>query len=46
MSAVPLLERNRTEVAYPRDSTIAELFAKQAARTPDATADCCGRPLH
>lgn len=38
MSAVPLLERNRTEVAYPRDSTIAELFSRQAARTPDATA--------
>jgi amino acid adenylation domain-containing protein len=38
MSRVPLLEQNRTEVDYPRHSTIAELFAKQAARTPDANA--------
>ena len=42
MSAVPLLERNRTEVAYPRDSTIAALFSMQAARTPDATAVAAG----
>jgi len=33
-----LLEWNRTEADYPRSSTIAELFAAQAARTPDAVA--------
>jgi amino acid adenylation domain-containing protein len=42
MSAVPLLDRNRAEVAYPRDSTIADLFSRQAARTPDATAVAAG----
>jgi len=42
MSRVPLLEQNRTEVDYPRHSTIAELFAQQAARTPDATALASG----
>ncbi len=42
MSAVPLLERNRTEVVYPRNSTIAELFATQAVRTPDAPAIAAG----
>jgi amino acid adenylation domain-containing protein len=31
---VQLLEWNRTEVDYPRDSTIAEEFAQQVARTP------------
>src|SRR5208337_5095312 len=34
----PLLEWNRTEADYPRSSTIADLFAAQAARTPDAAA--------
>jgi amino acid adenylation domain-containing protein len=33
-----LLEWNRTEADYPRSSTIADLFATQAARTPDAVA--------
>jgi amino acid adenylation domain-containing protein len=32
------LEWNRTEIDYPRDSTIAELFKQQAAITPDALA--------
>ena len=34
------LSWNRTEVDYPRDSTIAELFAQQAARTPDCDCRC------
>jgi amino acid adenylation domain-containing protein len=38
MLPVQLLEWNRTEVDYPRLSTIAELFFEQAARTPDAIA--------
>jgi amino acid adenylation domain-containing protein len=38
MLPVPLLEWNRTEVEYPRQSTIAQLFARQAAKTPDAIA--------
>jgi amino acid adenylation domain-containing protein len=38
MLPVQLLEWNRTEVDYPRDSTIAELFLKQVAKTPDAVA--------
>ena len=42
MSLVPLLERNRTAVDYPGHSTIAELFAQQAARTPDAIALAAG----
>ena len=34
-----MLERwNATEVEYPRDATLHDLFARQAARTPDATA--------
>ena len=33
-----LPELNRTEFDYPRDSTIAEVFRKQAAITPDAIA--------
>jgi arthrofactin-type cyclic lipopeptide synthetase A len=38
MLPVQLLEWNRTEADYPRESTIAELFAEQAARTPDTVA--------
>jgi amino acid adenylation domain-containing protein len=38
MLPVQLLDWNRTEVDYPRDSTIAELFERQAARTPDSIA--------
>lgn len=38
MLPAQLLEWNRTEADYPRSSTIAELFAAQAARTPDAVA--------
>ena len=38
MLPVPLLEWNRTEIDYPRDSTIAQLFEQQAAATPDAIA--------
>ena len=44
MSLVQLLEWNRTEADYPRDCTIAELFAQQAARTPDAIAAGRRRP--
>jgi len=42
MSAAPLLELNRTEADYPQDATIADLFAQQAARTPDAIAVAAG----
>ena len=35
MLPVQLLEWNRTETDYPRDSTIAELFRQQAALTPE-----------
>ncbi|MGA7856994.1 MAG: AMP-binding protein, partial [Terracidiphilus sp.] len=42
MSAVPMLELNPTRVDYPRESTIAELFAEQAARTPDSIAIASG----
>jgi len=38
MLPAQLLEWNRTEADYPRSSTIADLFAAQAARTPDAVA--------
>lgn len=38
MSPAPLLEWNRTEADYPRESTIADIFREQAARTPDAIA--------
>jgi len=38
MLPAQLLEWNRTEADYPRSSTIADLFAEQAARTPDAVA--------
>jgi amino acid adenylation domain-containing protein len=37
-----LLDWNRTEADYPRSSTIADLFAQQAARTPDAVAVVAG----
>ena len=37
-----LLEWNQTEVDYPRSSTIAELFALQAARTPGQIALVAG----
>ncbi|HEX3891037.1 MAG TPA: non-ribosomal peptide synthetase [Terracidiphilus sp.] len=42
MSVAPLLELNRTETDYPRDATIAGLFAQQAACTPDAIAVVAG----
>lgn len=38
MLAVQMLEWNRTEVDYPRDSTIAEQFEQQVAKSPDAIA--------
>jgi len=38
MLPAKLLEWNRTEADYPRSSTIADLFAAQASRTPDAVA--------
>ena len=38
MLPAQLLEWNRTEAEYPRESTIAELFAQQAARTPEKAA--------
>ena len=38
MLPVQLLEWNRTEVDYPRESAIAELFSQQVARTPNAPA--------
>jgi amino acid adenylation domain-containing protein len=38
MLPAQLLEWNRTEADYPRSSTIADLFAAQAARTPNAVA--------
>jgi amino acid adenylation domain-containing protein len=38
MLPVQWLEWNRTEVDYPRNGTIAEVFKKQAALTPDAIA--------
>ena len=38
MLPAQLLEWNRTEADYPRSSTIADLFAAQAARTPDTVA--------
>jgi amino acid adenylation domain-containing protein len=37
-----LLEWNRTEADYPRNSTIAELFSRQAADTPEAIAVIAG----
>jgi amino acid adenylation domain-containing protein len=38
MLPVQLLECNRTEVDYPRDSTIADQFKQQVAKTPEAIA--------
>ena len=38
MLPAELLEWNRTETDYPRSSTIAELFERQVARTPELTA--------
>jgi len=41
-----LVEWNRTEQAYPMDRCVHELFAEQAARTPEAVAVvCAGAPL-
>jgi amino acid adenylation domain-containing protein len=42
MLPAELLEWNRTEVDYPRNSTIADLFMEQAALTPDAIAVAAG----
>jgi amino acid adenylation domain-containing protein len=36
-----LVEWNRTDVEYPRDATIHELFEAQAQRTPEAVALTC-----
>lgn len=38
-----LVEWNRTETDFPRDKCVHELFAAQAAATPDATAMVCGK---
>ena len=38
MLPVQMLEWNRTEVDYPRDSTIADLFIAAGCATPDAIA--------
>ena len=35
MLPAQLLEWNRTEAEYPRDSTVAELLCAQVARTPE-----------
>lgn len=37
-----LVEWNRTELAYPKDRCVHELFAEQASRTPGAVAVVCG----
>ncbi len=37
-----LVEWNRTEKPYPRDKTLIQMFAEQAARTPTAEALVCG----
>ena len=38
MLRAEITDYNATEMAYPRESTIAQLFEQQAARTPDAVA--------
>ena len=38
-----LVNWNRTEIDFPRDKCVHELFAAQAADTPDATAVVCGK---
>ncbi len=38
MLPVQLLEWNCTQIDHPRDSTIAELFKQQVAKTPDVLA--------
>jgi amino acid adenylation domain-containing protein len=40
-----IVERNRTEADYPKDQTLPQLFAAQAARTPEATALVCGERI-
>ena len=42
MSPVQPFDWNRTEADYPRDSTIADLFSRQAAQTPEAIAVIAG----
>jgi amino acid adenylation domain-containing protein len=42
MFPVQQLECNQTEVDYPRESTVQELFMQQAARTPETTAVIAG----
>lgn len=42
MLPAQLLEWNQTEAEYPRTHTIADCFAEQAARTPDALALIAG----
>lgn len=42
MLPAQLLEWNRTEADYPRSSTIADCFAAQCARTPEAVALIAG----
>ena len=42
MSPAQLFDWNRTEADYPRNSTIAELFSLQAARTQEAIAVIAG----
>jgi len=37
-----MLELNQTEAEYPHNTTIADLFTQQAARTPDAIAVASG----
>ena len=38
MLPAEIADCNKTETAYPRENTIAQLFEQQAARTPDAVA--------
>ncbi|MDP9140138.1 MAG: amino acid adenylation domain-containing protein [Pseudomonadota bacterium] len=37
-----LIRGNQTEGAYPRESTVAQLFSRQASLSPEATALVCG----